>query len=339
MTVTMTSSQAAVLARRILDEINTVVVGKSEPLRLVLAALLAGGHVLIEDFPGLGKTLAARAFAQALGLEFARAQFTPDLLPGDLTGAFIYNQKEGTFDFRKGPIFANLMLADEINRTPPKTQSALLEAMQEHQVTVEGKTFPLPQPFHVIATANPIEYEGTYPLPEAQLDRFLMRVSFGYPTVEEERSILRNRMARGREDVEVAPVVNGEELKMMQASLESVRVTDAVVGYCVDLVRATREHDNALIGSSPRGALALLSCSRAIAVIDSRDYVTPDDVKQIAQPVLAHRLRVKPQLWMTGLDGDSIVAEVLQVVPVPDVSVPDADTGLGSDAVEAAVGH
>src|SRR3954453_7157702 len=236
----MNLTRVSELSNAVLDEVDRAVVGKREALRLVLSGILAGGHVLMEDFPGLGKTLAARSFAQTLGLDFKRAQFTPDLLPGDITGSFIYDQRSGDFEFRAGPLFAGLLLADEINRTPPKTQAALLEAMQEKQVTVEGRTFQLPRPFHVLATANPVEYEGTYPLPEAQLDRFLMRISFGYPTLDEEWEILSNRMARQREEIELDPVVDAEQLLAMQASVEATVVDESVGRYCVTLAAATR---------------------------------------------------------------------------------------------------
>jgi MoxR-like ATPase len=310
---------AAVSARAaaVLDEVEVAVVGKRSALELVLSAVLAGGHVLLEDFPGLGKTLAARSFAQTLGLEFTRAQFTPDLLPGDLTGSFIYDQRAGEFAFRKGPLFTGLLLADEINRTPPKTQAALLEAMQEHQVTVEGETFVLPAPFHVLATANPVEYEGTYPLPEAQLDRFLMRVSFGYPSADEETEILRRRMARQREEQTLRPITDPPTLLTMQAAVETVTVDDSVSRYCVDLAAATRTHAHILIGSSPRGALGLLLGGRALAVVRGRDYVVPEDVKAVAHPVLAHRLTLKPELWMTQITSHTVVDAVLGSVPAP----------------------
>src|SRR6187399_2405416 len=245
------------LAGEVLDEVEVAVVGKRMALTLVLAAILAGGHVLLEDFPGLGKTLAARSFAQTLGLNFARAQFTPDLLPADLTGSFLYDQREGTFEFRRGPLFTGLLLADEINRTPPKTQSALLEAMQERQVTVEGETFLLPSPFHVLATANPIEYEGTYPLPEAQLDRFLLRVSFGYPDADEELQVLQRRMARRAEEATIEAVTDATAVLAMQATLESVVMDDSIGRYIVDLVAHTRDDSRVLVGASPRGSLAL----------------------------------------------------------------------------------
>jgi MoxR-like ATPase len=303
--------------QRILDEVERAVVGKRQPLTLVLSAILAGGHVLIEDFPGLGKTLAARSFATTLGLEFTRAQFTPDLLPGDLTGSFVYDQRTQDFAFRRGPLFTGLLLADEINRTPPKTQSALLEAMQERQITVEGQTFTLARPFHVLATANPVEYEGTYPLPEAQLDRFLMRVSFGYPTESEEVDVLRNRIARQREEVSLDPITDAAGLLAMQDAVETVTVDDTVAAYCVSLATATREHQHSLLGASPRGSLALMLVGRAHAVLRGRDYLTPEDVKAVATPVLAHRITVKPELWMSNVTGRSVVDSVLATVPTP----------------------
>ena len=305
------------LARNILDEVEVAVVGKRHPLTIVLAAILAGGHVLLEDFPGLGKTLAARSFAQTLGLRFARAQFTPDLLPADLTGSFVYDRRDDRFVFRRGPLFTGLLLADEINRTPPRTQSALLEAMQEHQITVEGETFVLEKPFHVIATANPVEYEGTYPLPEAQLDRFMLRTSFGYPTDDEEWDVLRRRMERRQEDITLRQIVDSATLLAMQTGVEHVAVDQSVGRYCVALTAATRDHHHSLMGASPRGALGLLLVSRAYAVIDGRDYVTPEDVKSVAVPVLAHRITVKPELWMSAITGETIVDDVLASTPVP----------------------
>lgn len=304
-------------AAAVLYRVGSVVIGKSEPLRLVLAGILAGGHVLLQDFPGLGKTLAARSFAQALGIEFTRAQFTPDLLPADLTGSFIYNQRIADFEFREGPLFTGLLLADEINRTPPKTQAALLEAMQERQITVEGRTFELPPPFHVLATANPVEYEGTYPLPEAQLDRFLLSVAFGYPTPEEEYDVLRTRISRQREQVVLDPVTDAAGLLEMQAAVEEVEVDQSVGEYCVALVTASRDHRDVLIGASPRGSLALMLCARAFAVISGRDYVLPEDVKAVARAVLSHRITVKPELWMTDVTGAGIVADLLESVPTP----------------------
>ena len=301
----------------VLDSVEQVVVGKRRQLTLVLAGVLAGGHVLLEDFPGLGKTLAARSLAQTLGLDFRRLQFTPDLLPADVTGSFVWDQRSGEFDFRPGPLFAGLLLADEINRTPPKTQSALLEAMQERQVTVEGRTFALPEPFHVIATANPIEYEGTYPLPEAQLDRFLLRVAFGYPERAEELDVLRRRMARQQEAATLAPVLDAAGLLRAQRAVERVAVEDTVAGYCVDLAVATRSRSQVLVGASPRGALALLLVARALAVLRRRDYVTPEDVKAVALPVLAHRITLKPEMWLRRVSAEDVVREVLGEVPTP----------------------
>ena len=309
--------EVARLAGAVLDEVQRAVVGKRTELTLVLAAILAGGHVLIEDFPGLGKTLAARSFAQTLGLEFTRAQFTPDLLPADLTGSYVYDQKRSEFDFRPGPIFTGLLLADEINRTPPKTQAALLEAMQERQVTVEGQTFPLDAPFHVLATANPVEYEGTYPLPEAQLDRFLMRVSFGYPTRDQEWDVLARRMARRREEQTLDAVTDAAGLLAMQAAVETVQVEESVGRYCVALAAETRRHPQVLMGSSPRGALALMLTARAVAVLGGRDYVVPEDVKSVATAVLAHRVTLKPELWMSEVTGESVVRSVLTQVDTP----------------------
>jgi MoxR-like ATPase len=309
--------EATRLAGRVLDEVERAVVGKRGPLTLVLAGILAGGHVLLEDFPGLGKTLAARSFAQALGLRFTRAQFTPDLLPADLTGSYIYDQKQGEFVFRPGPLFTGLLLADEINRTPPKTQSALLEAMQERQVTVEGQTHLLGAPFHVLATANPVEYEGTYPLPEAQLDRFLMRVGFGYPSAAEEWDVVRRRLDRRQEELLLDRVTDASGLLALQGALETVEVDRSVGDYCVRLVEATRSHGDVLIGSSPRGSLALVLTARAHAVIQGRDFVVPEDVKAVGAAVLGHRITVKPELWMTAVTGTTVVADVLQQVATP----------------------
>jgi MoxR-like ATPase len=312
-----TLSDVSRLARAVLDEVERAVVGKRDALTLVLSSILAGGHVLLEDFPGLGKTLAARSFAQALGLAYKRAQFTPDLLPADLTGSFIYDQRISDFVFRQGPLFTGLLLADEINRTPPKTQSALLEAMQERQVTVEGQTFPLAAPFHVLATANPVEYEGTYPLPEAQLDRFLMRVSFGYPTADQEWEVLQRRMARRQEEQTLTPITDAAGLFAMQTAIESIVVDPTVGQYCVALAAATRSHPHVLLGASPRGALALMLTARSYAVLAHRDYVTPEDVKAVAPAVLSHRITVKPELWMSNVSGATVVAATLGSVPTP----------------------
>ncbi|GAA3911672.1 AAA family ATPase [Actinoplanes auranticolor] len=305
------------LAGAVLDSVGSVVVGKRESLELVLAGILAGGHVLLEDLPGLGKTLTARCFAQSLGLDFRRLQFTPDLLPADVTGSFLYDQRKGDFAFRAGPVFTNMLLADEINRTPPKTQAALLEAMQEKQVSVEGVTYRLDPPFHVLATANPIEYEGTYPLPEAQLDRFMLRVSFGYPTEDEEWEVLRRRMSRRQEESQLTPVVDARRLMAMQAALEQVVVEDSIGRYIVALTSATREHASVLVGSSPRGSLALLLLARARAVMAGRDFVVPEDVKDVAVPALAHRITLRPEMWLRRVDPAFVVQEVLQAVPAP----------------------
>jgi MoxR-like ATPase len=310
-------ADVARVAATVLDAVGTVIVGKRDALRMVLAGVLAGGHVLLEDLPGLGKTMTARSFAQALGLGFRRLQFTPDLMPADVTGSFLYDQRSHDFAFRAGPLFTNILLADEINRTPPKTQAALLEAMQEKQVTVEGTTYVLEPPFHVLATANPIEHEGTYPLPEAQLDRFLLRVSFGYPDPDEEWDVLRRRMARRREEAVLAPVIDATELLGMQAVLEDVTIEDSVGRYLVELTTATRDHPQVLVGASPRGSLALLLLSRAIAAMSGRDFVVPEDVKHVAVAALAHRITLRPEMWLRRVDAGQIVAAVLDQVPAP----------------------
>jgi len=310
-------SQVHELSDRVLDEVEKAVVGKREPLELVFLGFLADGHVLLEDYPGLAKTLAARSFAQALDMEFARIQFTPDLMPSDVTGSSIWNQRDGDFEFRPGPIFTNLLLSDEINRAPPKTQAALLEAMQERQATIEGVTHALPMPFLVIATQNPIEYEGTYPLPEAQLDRFLLRTAFGYPTREDEVDVLGRRIERGSEDVELHAVIDRVTLLEMQRAVEDVHVADEIREYCVDLVVATRSSQSAAVGASPRGSLALLKLARCRAALNGRDYVLPDDVKAIAVPALAHRLVLRPELWVQRITAEDVVREVLDTVPTP----------------------
>ncbi|MBM7771855.1 MoxR-like ATPase [Actinokineospora baliensis] len=302
-------------AKAVTDAVGAVVVGRDRALRLTLAAVLAGGHVLLEDVPGLGKTLLARSLAGAIGLEFARLQCTPDLQPADVTGSFVFDPTEREFTFRPGPVFTGLLLADEINRTPPKTQSALLEAMQERQVTVEGRTFALPRPFHVLATANPVEYEGTYPLPEAQLDRFLLRVEIGYPPAEDEVEVLRRRLERRKEETTVEPVV--DDLAALQAAVEQVDVDPDILRYCVDLARATRDHPSVEVGASPRGSQALLLVARALAVLDGRDFVLPEDVKECAVPALAHRLTLRPETWSSGATGIEVVTELLGSVPGP----------------------
>jgi MoxR-like ATPase len=326
----MPAAEVGRLSRTVLDQVGTVVVGKQEALELVLAGILAGGHVLLEDLPGLGKTLTARSFAQALGLDFRRLQFTPDLLPADVTGSFLYDQRTHDFTFRAGPVFTNLVLADEINRTPPKTQAALLEAMQEKQVSVEGVTYRLEPPFHVLATANPIEYEGTYPLPEAQLDRFLLRVSFGYPEPEEEWLVLRRRMARRREEAQLQPVVDAATLLAMQAAVEEIAVEDSVGRYIVALTGATRVHASVLVGASPRGSLALLLLARARAALAGRDFVIPEDVKQVAVPALAHRITLRPEMWLRRVDPSFVVAEVLEATPAPATAALPSYAGAGS---------
>jgi MoxR-like ATPase len=303
--------------REVLDALSQVIVGKDDVLRQLLAGLLANGHILIEDFPGLAKTLIARLVSEALDLEFRRIQFTPDLLPGDITGSFLYDQGNGRFEFRPGPIFTQLLLADEINRATPKTQSALLEAMQEGQVTVEGETHPLSEPFLVIATQNPIDLEGTYALPEAQLDRFIMRIAVGYPSRDEEREILSRRRTRRSEEAHVARVVSREDLLAMQAALESVEVDRSIEEYIVDLARATRDDQRIALGASPRGTLALFRLARAEAALKRRDFVTPDDVKAMAVPALAHRLVLRPDLWVSKISAADVVREILSQVPTP----------------------
>jgi MoxR-like ATPase len=309
--------EVAAAGVKILESVGGAVVGQREPLRLALAAILAGGHVLIEDVPGLGKTLAARSLAQAVGLDFRRVQCTPDLLPADVTGSYVYEQGEHRFTFHPGPIFTGLLLVDEINRTPPKTQSAFLEAMQERQVTVEGTTHALAAPFHVLATANPIEYDGTYPLPEAQLDRFLLRLRFGYPTADEERTVLARRIARRQEEVAVPTVIDAAELLRLQAGVERVDVDPDVSQYCVRLTSATRDHRHVDVGASPRGSLALVLVARALAVLAGRDYVLPEDVKECAVSALGHRLTLRPETWASGVSGQDVISELLDHVPTP----------------------
>jgi MoxR-like ATPase len=304
-------------AARILDEVERAVVGKRDALELVLMGVLADGHVLLEDYPGLAKTLTARSFAQVTGTGFSRIQFTPDLMPSDVTGSSIWNQRDADFEFRPGPIFTNLLLADEINRAPPKTQAALLEAMQERQVTIEGVTHPLARPFLVLATQNPIEYEGTYPLPEAQLDRFLLRVSFGYPSPADEWEVLSRRLERREDEIELEEVVDGATLLELQAAIEDVHVGEAVGAYIVRLVDATRSSSSTAVGASPRGSLAVLKLARCKAALSGRDFVTPDDVKAVAVPALAHRLMLKPELWVQQLAADDVVRDLLQTVPTP----------------------
>ena len=303
----------------LLDAVETVIVGKRPVLERVLWAILGDGHLLIEDVPGLAKTLIAKSFAAGLGLSFRRIQFTPDLLPADITGTYVFDRKTGDFVLRRGPVFTNVLLADEINRAPPKTQSALLEAMQERQATLEGETFHLDRPFFVIATQNPIEHEGTYPLPEAQVDRFLLKIDVGYPTREGEIEVLERRRRRRADDATLEAVTTPNEVRALQAAIEDVHVEPAVEGYMVDIVAATRAHSQVDVGASPRGSLALLKVSRARAAIAGRDFVTPDDVKAVAMPALAHRIILKPDPWIRGVRTASILADVLGQVPVPKV--------------------
>jgi MoxR-like ATPase len=314
---TWTPAQTGQRASAVLTEVGRAVVGNGRSLELVLSGILAGGHVLLEDLPGLGKTLIARSFATALGLDFARIQFTPDLLPSDVVGAPLYDQRSGEMVFRPGPVFTQLLLADEINRTPPKTQAALLEAMGEGQVSMDGVTRKLPQPFIVLATDNPIEYEGTYELPEAQLDRFLMRLSLGYLQAADEVAMLQRRIERKQETAELTAVCSATELLAMRASLEQVEVSPDLLDYVVAIVSATRSHPQIHVGASPRGALALVQLARAQAIVHGRDYVVPDDIKRIAVPALAHRITLRPELWVRQVKADDVVARLLDTVPVP----------------------
>jgi MoxR-like ATPase len=313
----MALDEVAERAYRILDELERAVVGKREALELALSGLLADGHVLIEDYPGLAKTLLARSLAAVTQVHFSRIQFTPDLMPSDVTGASIFNQRAMEFEFRPGPVFTNVLLADEINRAPPKTQAALLEAMQERQVTTEERTHALDRPFLVLATQNPIEYEGTYPLPEAQLDRFLIRMRIGYPSPEAEWQMLQHRLLRHEDEPELAPIVGREELIAMQRALETVHVSESVGRYVVALTAATRENRSVQVGASPRGTLALMKLARVKALLDGRDFVLPDDVKLVAVPALAHRLVLRPELWVQDVEPEEIVRECLAAVPVP----------------------
>jgi MoxR-like ATPase len=314
----MPIEQVASLSEQVIQEVEKAVVGKHAVLtRLMAAFLCSGGHILLEDYPGLAKTLIANSFASALGLGFNRIQFTPDLLPGDITGGYVFDSRHNQFQLRKGPLFTNLLLADEINRASPKTQSALLEAMQEYQVTLEGETLPLPSPFIVIATQNPIEYEGTFPLPEAQLDRFMVKLSIGYPGSAEEDEILKRRTERRQDRVTLQAVVSPETFGAMQAAIEYVYVDPDVRRYIIALVEATRTHRQVVVGASPRGSLALLKLARAWAGIQGRDFVIPDDVKEFTQSVLAHRLLLDPNLWGVQRTENAVVDEVVGSVPVP----------------------
>jgi MoxR-like ATPase len=305
--------------RKLHAELTRYIVGKDEVLRKILLGLLANSHLLIEDFPGLAKTMIAKTLAAASGCKFSRIQFTPDLLPADITGTYIFNQKSGEFELRKGPIFTNILLADEINRSPPKTQSALLEAMQEYQATLDGKTHRIDRPFMVIATQNPIEFEGVYQLPEAELDRFIMKLRIGYPDKEQEVQILKNRINNRSDEVEVAPIIKAQTLLEMQSSLEDVYADASILGYITDIVRETRSHPQVEVGASPRGSLALLRLARANAVFHARDYVIPDDVKSIMVEALSHRIIPKTASWIRGFDSKLIIEEISRKVPVPRV--------------------
>ncbi len=314
---TLSAAEVARLGGAVLDEVETAVVGMRDTLEVALATILAGGHVLFEDVPGTGKTLAARSLATTLGLSFARLQCTPDLLPSDITGSSVWDPQRGDFVFRPGPVFTGLFLADEINRTAPKTQSALLEAMAERQVTIEGASRPLTLPFHVVATSNPVEYEGTYPLPEAQLDRFMVRLAVGYPSREGEREVLVRRIARRQEAAPVAQVIDSATVLALQAGVEALPVDPDVVSYCVDLAAATRRHPALEVGASPRGSQNLVLLARAVAALDGRDYVLPEDVKRIAVPVLAHRLTLTATAWASGRRPETVVTELLASVAGP----------------------
>ena len=314
----MTISRVAELSARIIDEVEKAVIGKRDVLKMMTAAFLSsGGHILLEDYPGLAKTLIANSFASALGMQFKRIQFTPDLLPGDITGGYVFESDKNRFMLRKGPIFTNILLADEINRASPKTQSALLEAMQEYQVTLEGETQELPDPFMVIATQNPIEYEGTFPLPEAQLDRFMVKLSIGYPTPDEEDEILKRRADRKADVVPLNAVITPEIFLKMRAAVENIHVDADVRRYMVNLAERSRAHRQVAVGVSPRGSLALLKLSRAWAAIHGRDYVIPDDVKQFIQPALAHRIILDPSLWDVKKSENRVIDDIAATVHVP----------------------
>jgi MoxR-like ATPase len=315
--MTMPAATTTARAVAVLDEIERAVVGKRAALTLILTTVLARGHVLIEDLPGLGKTLIARSFAAALGLDFTRVQFTPDLLPADLLGSTVYDMQSGRFDFRPGPIFTNLLLADEINRTPPKTQAALLEAMAEGQVSIDGATHRLPQPFIVLATDNPIEYEGTYPLPEAQLDRFAVRLELRYLSERDEASMLRRRLDRGSAEATVSQVVDAHDLLAMRESVEQVSVHEDVLHYVVSLAAASRHHPQLAVGASPRAELDLVQLARARALLLGRDYVIPEDIKALAVPAVAHRITLRPEMWVRKIQGSDVVEDLLRRLPVP----------------------
>lgn len=321
-TPTLTIEQVSHKTRQILDEMERAIVGKRVFLEKIFCAILADGHVLIEDLPGLAKTLTARSFGVVLGLTFKRIQFTPDLLPTDITGGYVFNRQQGAFELVKGPIFANLILGDEINRAPAKTQSAMLEAMEERQVTLEGETCRLPEPFIVLATQNPIEYEGTFPLPEAQLDRFMIRLAVGYPSAEEELEILKRRWERREDEIRLRRLTDAGELKAMREAVESVHIEPVIARYIVALVQASRAETRAAAGASPRASLSLLKLSRARAAMEGRDYVIPDDVKFIVREVFIHRLLLKPDMWAVGIAVKNVVEAIVNSVPVPRVDGP-----------------
>ena len=315
----MKAEDVAEISEKVTKEIGKGIVGKRKVIRKALAAILADGHILFEDYPGLAKTMLARNLAAALGCEFRRIQFTPDLLPSDITGTYVLDRNSGEFKLVKGPIFTNILLADEINRAPPKTQSALLEGMQEGQTTLEGTTYRLPEPFVVMATQNPIEYEGTYPLPEAQMDRFIIRLEMGYPSQKGEVEILRRRALRRTDEFMAEKVIDRDILKEMQMAVEDVHVENSIMEYMVNIVKRTREDTQVEVGASPRGSLALLKLSRAVAAMNGRDYVIPDDVKEIAVEALSHRVVLKPGPWIKGVKTTSIIEGILKDVPVPKV--------------------
>jgi MoxR-like ATPase len=305
------------ISHQLMNEVGKVIIGKQENLRRVTVGVLSNGNMLLEDFPGLAKTLLANTFAKALGCKFKRVQFTPDLLPSDIMGTYMYDQKSGEFKLRAGPLFTNILLADEINRAPPKTQAALLEAMEEKQVTIEGITHKLPAPFVVLATQNPIEQEGTYPLPEAQMDRFLMKMSMGYPERAEEKAILARRKIRGKDEHDVEQITSPKKVVAMQKALETVHVDPAILSYIVELVQRTREDHRVITGASPRASQSLFKTGRAAAAIEGRDYVTPDDIKGITLQVAAHRIVLKPEAKIRGITGMHILRKILSEVPVP----------------------
>ena len=313
----MKLKKASSITKSILAEVGKIIVGKEEVLERVLIGILAKGNLLLEDVPGLAKTMMIKAFAQVMKCGFTRVQCTPDLLPADVTGSTIYNQKELEFSFRKGPVFTNLLLVDEINRASPKTQSALLEAMQEQHVTVDGVTYPLPKPFHVLATQNPIEFEGTFPLPEAQLDRFIMRIGVGYPDKGEEIEILDRRITRKREEFELEPITDEAEILEIQQVVEEIHIDDRIKEYIVEIVQRTRDNDRIEIGASPRGSLALLHLARATAVINGRDFANPDDVKKVVIPALSHRIILSTGSWLTGINPADVLARELTRIKAP----------------------